>query len=261
MEGIKDFFELIISNFNYLYPGFITIWVFYFIRGKNLKESSNTIIKSIVISYLYINSLPIINSVYLSLLTKFKINNFINTSAEISLLILAIAIPYIICILISCSITKSILLLLGIKTTIYPNPLDELKHKVKKKNYLSNILKLLFRILKVVIYWIHFDNFSKKIWNLIKIPIKRHIDIKDNEAIALCVYLDNCGILYYGWLRLHESDKEAEKTISLSGYKRYRLNTDKEYVMDMDCSKDNKSWVILNQNDITRIEVLLKKAV
>ena len=76
----------------------------------------------------------------------------------------------------------------------------------------------------------------------------------DKNKLALKVYMDDIGIMYYGWLRIHESDNENNNVIALSSYQRYRKDDTGKYINDM-IQSSNKEWVILNGKDITRIEI------
>ncbi|NLK94510.1 MAG: hypothetical protein GX275_04855 [Clostridiales bacterium] len=262
MEEVLKFLK---GNFEYLYPGFITIWLFYFIRGKSLKDSSNTIVKSIIVSYIYINLLPILNSIYVYIINKFKFKEILTLNTETCLFIISIVIPILICKLIHSSFTSIVLKILGIHTTVYANILDELKNRVNRNYYMSRILKKIIakmdfkNILKKIIRKLHLKYFCRIILNLLKRFRRIIIVDKNNKAIALSVYLDNEGIMYYGWLAFHESDKDNEEVICLNKYKRYKLNDNKQYCIDVDYSVEQKRYVILKNKDITRVELVLKK--
>ncbi|MFW2502371.1 hypothetical protein [Clostridium diolis] len=262
---MEEALKFLKSNFDYLYPGFISIWIFYYIRGKNLKESSNTIVKAIVISYLYINSLPIMSSVYLYIINKYKFNDNFNLNTEIWLLIISILTPFFINKMISFRIIGSILKTLDIHTAVYSNPLDELRNRSNKNYYLGRISKrvLSSRHLKNLIKWIlnklNLMSFSKNMWNKLKIYKKTIRDERKKKAIALSIYLDGSGIMYYGWLKFHESDKDNEQKICLNKYIRYKLNDSKEYRIDADYRDDEKRYIIIENKNITRIELALQK--
>lgn len=47
IQGIPEYIK-------YIYPGYLTVYAYYFLRGKTLKDSNYILIKVIAISYLYI---------------------------------------------------------------------------------------------------------------------------------------------------------------------------------------------------------------
>lgn len=47
IQGIPEYIK-------YIYPGYLTVYTYYFLRGKTLKDSNYILIKVIAISYLYI---------------------------------------------------------------------------------------------------------------------------------------------------------------------------------------------------------------
>lgn len=97
----------------YIYPGYITIYTYYFLRGKTLKDNAQVLLKSISISYIYI-----------SLTSSIPITNII--LATMGYVLLSLTVAY------SCfRITKSSLILkifdfLKIETTYYENDIESL---------------------------------------------------------------------------------------------------------------------------------------
>ena len=97
----------------YFYPGYITIYSYYFLRGKTLCDNRETLIKSIMISYIYVT------------LTAFiPIENMI--LANIGYILLAIAVAYICYMITSSDWIYSIFKILKIKTTYYENEVEAL---------------------------------------------------------------------------------------------------------------------------------------
>ena len=45
VELIKGLLEVLREYIQYIYPGFISLWIYYFLNAKNFKENINTIIK------------------------------------------------------------------------------------------------------------------------------------------------------------------------------------------------------------------------
>lgn len=97
----------------YFYPGYITIYSYYFLRGKTLCDNRETLIKSIMISYIYVT------------LTAFiPIKNVI--LANIGYILLSIAVAYICYMVTSSDWIYSIFEILKIKTTYYENEIEAL---------------------------------------------------------------------------------------------------------------------------------------
>lgn len=57
-EEIKEIIQVIPECIIYIYPGYLTMFVFLFLRGKNIKEDNYIWIKVIAISYIYIAFKP-----------------------------------------------------------------------------------------------------------------------------------------------------------------------------------------------------------
>lgn len=54
----------------YIYPGYITIYLYYFFRGKTLKDTKQILLKSILLSYIYItitDFIPVSNVFWITL--------------------------------------------------------------------------------------------------------------------------------------------------------------------------------------------------
>lgn len=197
---VESVLKVLTDYLQYFYPGFIFLWIFQFIRGKNFKENDISIIKSIIISYLLIcvSKLPLIE----------RINQ------DFFLVTISIVLPYIIVLISEKEWVKIALDFIGVKTSIHDNIIDLVKGMVKNED--------------------------------------------DRNKLALKVYMDEIGIMYYGWLRIHESDNENNNIIALSSYIRYKKAQDGQYVENMATlpnNSKNKEWVIIDGKDITRIEI------
>lgn len=55
VEEIIQLIEYLPNVIRYVYPGYITIYTYYFFRAKSLKEGKATLFKSCIISYIYIS--------------------------------------------------------------------------------------------------------------------------------------------------------------------------------------------------------------
>lgn len=112
-EDVIKIIQYIPEYITYIYPGYITIYVYYFLRAKKIKDNAQTLLKSILISYIYITlsaGIPC-RSVFW---------------ANVGYIVLALLIAFI-----SYRITKSNIILkiynkIGIQTTYYENPIEAL---------------------------------------------------------------------------------------------------------------------------------------
>lgn len=50
---LKEIIEMLPEYIQYIYPGYITIYTYYFLRGKTLHDNKQTFLKSIMLSYIY----------------------------------------------------------------------------------------------------------------------------------------------------------------------------------------------------------------
>lgn len=97
----------------YIYPGYITIYVYYFLRGKTLCDSKQILVKSIMISYIYVTLtafIPIRNAVL----------------ANIGYILLSLFISYICYRATSSNRIYSIFKFFKINTTYYTNEVEAL---------------------------------------------------------------------------------------------------------------------------------------
>lgn len=121
IQGIPEYIK-------YIYPGYLTVYTYYFLRGKTLKDSNYNLIKAIAISYLYIILIEGLGSVsWISTVVNWI---FSNASYEIKLnmglLLISMIFAYVAYRLV---ISKSLNKLLGklkINTTFYDNEMEVL---------------------------------------------------------------------------------------------------------------------------------------
>ena len=201
IDGIIELLEIVKRYIIYIYPGFLTLVIYRFAMYKSVEENKNTVVKSIIISYLY--TLPF------SLLfgidpTTFK---FVH---HIIIFLIAIAIPIIWNIIVRKNWFKLIIRKIGIKTEIYDNQMD-----------------IMFN--------------------------------KENGTVWVRAYMDEQKVMYEGTLRHYESDINRQQQVILSGYRMYNYdeNTHK-YEKTFDYSNDQKQWVRILEENITRMEFVYK---
>lgn len=197
-DTIKQIIEILDKYFVYLYPGFISLHIFYFSKAKKLKGNIITITFSLVISYVYI------------LIYRTFCNKMVSDFADMDymvLLIIAVILPII-------------------------------WHNVSKSRQIEKILdELGFN-----------TTLEDDVWAYIQSRDK------EKKGIVLKVFLDDKDIMYEGCLRYRESSDEKEKTICLSGYRRY-LKEGGKYYIKQDYNNDNSRWVLIDISKITRSEI------
>lgn len=117
-KGINDLLNVIKDYIVYVYPGFITLIIYRFIIARKVDENQYTLIKSIIISYIYV--------IILAGVTKINTSHF-TTIYHIILLIISCIIPIVWnCIFKSQKFIK-ILRKLKIDTDVYDNMLDSIR--------------------------------------------------------------------------------------------------------------------------------------
>lgn len=119
MSSLIEQTLLVLQNyFVYLYPGIITIFVYRFIKGWEVEENKNLVIKAIVISYLYVLLLQ--QFIYVDLIKEKNIP----ISFHVFLILISIILPYLWWKFLNFSCFKCVMKRFGISTNIYDNPLD-----------------------------------------------------------------------------------------------------------------------------------------
>lgn len=117
-KGINDLLNVIKDYIVYVYPGFITLIIYRFIIARKVDENQYTLIKSIIISYIYV--------IILAGVTKTSTSHF-TIIYHIVLLIISCIIPIVWnCIFKSQKFIK-ILRKLKIDTDVYDNMLDSIR--------------------------------------------------------------------------------------------------------------------------------------
>lgn len=199
ISGIVELLEIIKRYIIYFYPGFITLVIYRFAMYKSVEENKNTIIKSIIISYLY--ALPF------SLLLgvdpiEFELWN------HIGIVLVAVGVPIFWNSIIRKKWFKETMRKIGIRTEIYDNLMD-----------------IMFN--------------------------------KENGIVWVRAYMDKQKIMYEGSLRHYESDINRKQQVILSGYRKYDYNeSNREYEKVFDYANDQKQWVRILEENITRMEFI-----
>ena len=119
-EQINEILQLIKDYFIYIYPGFITFVIYRFAMARNIDDSKNTIIKSIIISYIYVE--------ILSWFTKMDPLDF-GKCQHIILAVIAFVVPIVFNVVIKQEWIKVPLRWIGLDTEFYDNQMDILFRK------------------------------------------------------------------------------------------------------------------------------------
>lgn len=196
---IKDIMEVLEQYFVYIYPGYISLYVYRFSVAKRLKNNKETLFISVVVSYIYI--------IFYRAVKKVMVADF-DVADYIILFAIAVVVPVILHWVIRSKCYECFLNSLGFNTSVEDN-----------------------------------------VWDYI------HYRDKEKKGIVLKIFLDENGILYEGSLRYHESDKEKEQVICLSGYRRY-IKKKNKFVVKQDYSGDDSRWVMIKMDEIKRVEIL-----
>lgn len=79
---------------------------------------------------------------------------------------------------------------------------------------------------------------------------------KENATVWVRAYMDEQKVMYEGSLRHYESDINRKQQVILSGYRMYNYNeSTKKYDMKVfDYANDQKQWVRIVEDNITRME-------
>lgn len=143
VKEISEIIELLPMYLCYIYPGYITMFLFYYFRALTLSDTKAKVIKSIVLSYLYI----IMSRCYiiprLNALACFNISNqYDSLEFNIVLIILAVVVPYLIYMfLYKNGLMEKILRKLGIETTMDRNEIQMLQRKYSDNIWIYVYLK------------------------------------------------------------------------------------------------------------------------
>lgn len=134
----------------------------------------------------------------------------------------------------------------------------------------EKLIILVSIIIPFVLIFLRFINNKLKILEFLKIETSLNNNILDhikslesdrNKGITLKVYLNNSNVMYEGKLRVHESNKDREQLICLSGYREYHRNNEGKYkVYKKLYENDNSKWIIIKYNEIKIIEVAFEES-
>lgn len=123
----KDVIEIIDSipqYLMYIYPGYITIYLYYFFRGITVKETKGIMLKAIILSYIYISIQSKLDD-SIELIKKTNFQNFINSDIELCLI--AVLVAYFAYRFVRSNKSISFLEKLRVFTTFSTNELEEIE--------------------------------------------------------------------------------------------------------------------------------------
>ena len=129
-DEILKIIQAIPEYIRYIYPGYLSIYVYLFFRGKTLKDNNYIFVKSIAISYIYLWLIE-----WLKQMTVLKIivnTCFLNAPYELKqnacLIILSILVAYIFYRATQSKYVEKALNCFGIRTTFYDNEIEMLSN-------------------------------------------------------------------------------------------------------------------------------------
>ena len=125
----NEFVDIILflaRHFYYIYPGFITIVWYGFLKSRDFKESKEIIVKCMIISFVYVHFvLPLIDmSLFAATNSIFKTSFKTDENKDLVLLVISVIFPYLWWRIQDSKPCRKILDILNIPTSIYDNPFD-----------------------------------------------------------------------------------------------------------------------------------------
>lgn len=121
IQGIPEYIK-------YIYPGYLTAYIYYFFRGKTLKDNNYNLVKAVAISYLYIVLIEGLGNV--ACISGFVNHFFYNVSHEIklnvSLLFISVIFAYAAYWCVVSKFINWILDILKVNVTFYDNEMEVL---------------------------------------------------------------------------------------------------------------------------------------
>lgn len=147
---------------------------------------------------------------------------------------------------------------------LYTIPISYFSGITPSEFIMSQQVLLLVMSVLIPLVWnriIHWDVFKKFIRRMgIKTEIYDNLMeimfYKENGKVWVRAYLDEQKVMYEGSLRHYESDINRKQQIFLSGYREYHYNetTHKYDEIIYDYASDEKEWVRIFENNISRME-------
>ena len=143
IDGIFEIIDEMPNYISYIYPGFITIWIFCFLRGNRFKMTKSALLLSVCISFFYISSMqyflvPFINE---KLSISYISSDIKNVKFNIVLFILAVIIPYLVYQIITWEDFDLLLRNVEIYTSVQQNEFDVLQEDYEQAIFITMYLK------------------------------------------------------------------------------------------------------------------------
>lgn len=201
----------------FLYPGFITIYIFKYVDGKKIEETKLLVVKSIIVSYIYL--------LILSPILGFTIDSSVSSSLKVHYwaIVMSVLIPLVIYCLISSEKFNIFQKKIGIQTRRDSNPID-----------------IALTIEKCPLVSVYMDEYGV----MYEGEVRNYVKDPDRSD-----YIMLSG--YRVW-RLFETEDSEGNVIA----KEYKQIYPKPRSSEDKSDTRHNEWVILYSKDITRIEVL-----
>jgi hypothetical protein len=128
-DDILKIIEVIPEYIKYIYPGYLTIYIYFFLRGKTLRDNNYIFLKSVAISYIYLSMIECISSIKLfqTINNKLLIIPY-SLKLNIALISIALLFSYFAYRIAMSSRIIKIFSLLNINTTFYDNEIEALSN-------------------------------------------------------------------------------------------------------------------------------------
>ena len=241
---VDETLKILATYFVYLYPGFIFLWVYRFLKGLNFKETKESIIKCIVISYV----LKTYWLKWLDLFLDLTVNKIFPkwifpTSADMHpvLMLSSIVLPFVIWKLRDAKWVTSVLKIFGIGTNFRDNPLDIANH------YQSGPWIRAIMDDYGVLYEGYLRNFNNDLETGEFIMISNYMISKLNKDTN--TYVQTYPVPEDEGKDKKKKKKDHEKPVEVVQITEQEIPNEEEKVTG------SKEWVVLSRSKITRLEI------
>lgn len=187
---------------SYIYPGFITIWLYCFFRGNRFNMGKYMIMLSVGISFVYIvfaeyAIVPLLKKI---LNVELLYANVMDVTFNILLLIMAVLVPYAINLLVGCKKIDGILKKMFIKTSVRDNEFDVLQGDYDNAIFITVYIKNTNLAYSGYMVQKEMDKDSRRficLWKYRKFKLNKNNELKkiddhiDDDKERVVIYYDD----------------------------------------------------------------------
>lgn len=128
-DDILKIIETIPEYIKYIYPGYLTIYIYFFLRGKTLRDNNYIFLKSVAISYIFLSLIESISSTKLFQMLNARLTAIsYSMKLNVALIILSLIFSYFAYRITISSKTIKYLSFLKINTTFYDNEIEAISN-------------------------------------------------------------------------------------------------------------------------------------